>query len=77
MDWKPTASPNALKARANLYQQIRLFFAEQNVLEVDTPLLGNATITDPYIESLSVEQQQFLQTSPRILHEATACCRLG
>ena len=49
---------------------MRQFFADRDVLEVETPLLCSAGITDPAIEPLLVErgtslhQSRFLQTSP-------------
>ena len=49
---------------------IRQFFAERNVLEVETPLLGSAGVTDPAIEPLivaagaSLGGPRYLQTSP-------------
>jgi len=56
-----------LKKRAAILQKIRDFFCKRNVLEIETPLLRQATVTDPYIDSIpaSVNQQtHFLQTSP-------------
>jgi len=50
--------------RARLYQQLRDFFQRRHVLEVETPLLGQAASTDVHLASLSVGHQQFLQTSP-------------
>ncbi len=70
MSWKPGASTEALHARAALLRAIRAFFLQRNILEVDTPLLGCAGITDPAIEPLIVEKgvsltgPRFLQTSP-------------
>ena len=66
-DWRPTASINHLKARAELNQTIRHFFAKRDVLEVETPLLGLAATIDPFIESFAADEQQqklYLQTSP-------------
>ena len=56
--------------RAALLGKIRQFFLARSVLEVDTPLLCSAGITDPSIEPLVVEQgaslssPRYLQTSP-------------
>ena len=72
-NWKPTASQKNLQLRAQLYAKIRAFFAERNVLEVETPLLCQHTVTDPHIESFAVPiytstpthtDTYFLQTSP-------------
>src|SRR5438046_2904498 len=61
--WQPTAKLPALQARAQMYDQIRRFFAERRVLEVETPLLCARSITDPYIQPFTV-QDKYLQTSP-------------
>lgn len=67
MNWQPTASIQALKARAGLYQQLRAFFHARGVLEVETPALSQAGNTDPNIASFSVNTPQglrYLHTSP-------------
>ena len=61
--WQPTASLTALRARARLLQQLRQFFAQRDVLEVETPLLCQATVTDRFIQSMMVGGR-YLQTSP-------------
>jgi len=68
-EWEPTASPAALRLRALLLTRARGFFAERGVLEVETPLLGASTATDPHIESLRTSvggSPRFLQTSPEL-----------
>ena len=77
MSWQPTASLQALKARADLYQQIRLFFAERNVLEVETPLLAQASVTDPYIESVPANGDKFLQPSPEYFMKRLLAAGVG
>jgi len=68
--WQPSAELETLRARAQLLGRIRNFFAGREFLEVETPLLCNAGITDPAIEPLMVEQgaslvrPRYLQTSP-------------
>ena len=42
-----------MRLRARLYALIREFFAERNVLEVETPILSAAANTEPNIESFS------------------------
>ena len=67
-DWRPTAPLDNIKARAELNAQIRAFFAERNVVEVETPLLSRETTTDVHLHSFAVPQadgsQRYLQTSP-------------
>ena len=50
--WQPTAPLETLRLRAELLARIRGFFETRGVLEVETPVLGHATVTDPYIESI-------------------------
>jgi len=66
VDWRPSASADTLVIRARLLQRIRAFFQAREVLEVDTPLLSRATVTDPHIESFVVQESQ--QGMPRYLH---------
>ena len=67
-DWHPGVSRDVLRVRAALLAQLRAFFAERSVYEVDTPVLGAFGVTDPHIECLTVERPRqpprFLQSSP-------------
>lgn len=69
-----------LRARAALLARIRAFFAARDVLEVETPLLCAAGITDPSIEPLLVErgislkQARYLQTSPEYAMKRLLAC---
>jgi len=71
--WQPTASIETLRQRAQIINRIRTFFVERGVLEVETPLLSHATVTDPHIMSIAApfkemgsakEEVCYLQTSP-------------
>ncbi len=62
-DWRPSASRDALEARAALLAEIRGFFAERRVLEVETPLLAQAPVTDPRTRVFQ-SHGRYLQTSP-------------
>ena len=69
--FQPTCSIAALQARATLYQKIRQFFAERQVMEVETPTLSQAGATDLHLASIPVQRRihgklstQYLQTSP-------------
>jgi elongation factor P--(R)-beta-lysine ligase len=69
-DWRPGASLARLRQRARLLAGIRAFFADRNVLEVDTPQLVNHAVTDVNIHSAEVrwpgadERPRYLHTSP-------------
>lgn len=72
-NWQPTASIENLKQRAMVIQKIRCFFAERQVVEVETPALSAATVTDPHLQSIPAEFKEegaqhtktlYLQTSP-------------
>lgn len=63
----PSATSEVLAFRADIIASIRRFFYKRKVLEVETPLLSSATVSDPYIHSLAVTHQRgkwYLQTSP-------------
>lgn len=75
VDWRPTASREMLALRAALLARARAFFAGRGVLEVDTPIVVNAPVTDVHIHSARVMLQAddparpawppcFLHTSP-------------
>ena len=53
-----------LRLRAQALEAIRGFFATRDVVEVQTPVLAPATVTDPDVESIAVPGYGFLQTSP-------------
>jgi len=62
--WKPTASLEALRLRADFLSVIRRFFAERGVLEVETPILSHHGTTDPHIDSIRSEHGLWLHSSP-------------
>lgn len=53
-DWRPTATRERLAQRAVALRQVREFFAERGVLEVDTPVVVKAPVTDVHIHSAEV-----------------------
>ena len=63
-DWRLSARIEHLKQRAELLAQARAFFAERNVIEVQTPVLAKHTVTEPDVQSIEVPGYGYLQTSP-------------
>ncbi len=67
--WRPTASPEMLRRRAEALHAAREFFRARNVLEVETPALVNAPVSDVNLASARValaglETPLYLHTSP-------------
>lgn len=64
--WQPSASFAHLQQRAALLRRIRDYFYRAAVLEVDTPLLAPAPVTDPHIDAIAAGSagEGYLQTSP-------------
>ena len=67
-DWRPSASLAVLRHRARMLAAARACFSEAGVLEVETPLLSRAAVTDVHLESVpadvSGQGRMFLHTSP-------------
>ena len=55
MTWRPTATAATLQLRAAMLRSARAFFEARGVLEVETPILSAAGVSDPQIESLSTQ----------------------
>jgi len=79
MNWLPSASLQQLQKRAKIIQTIRHFFIERGLLEVETPTLSQAGVTDVHLfcfktlfigPQISIHKQDpagvplYLQTSP-------------
>lgn len=67
MSWQPGATPDRLRARSELLRRVRGFLEARGVMEVDTPVLGRHSVSEPAIDSIRAESpgfEGFLQTSP-------------
>jgi len=75
--WRPTASWDMLRRRAELLAQLRAFFVTRGFLEVETPLLSQDTVVDRHLDPFAViapgaqahadqskAKPRWLQTSP-------------
>lgn len=86
-DWQPGAPLGNLRRRAQIIDGIRRFFAERQVLEVETPTLSSAAVSDPHLfpfatdyvpEGGGAAQALYLHTSPeypmkRLLAAGSGC----
>lgn len=70
--WRPSCSIKALKERAAMVASIREFFRLRNVIEVDTPGLSLAAVTDPHLDSLSCQYRLSGDSQPRSLYLQTS-----
>jgi lysyl-tRNA synthetase class 2 len=65
--WRPTASIGTLEVRAGMLRAAREYFAATRALEVETPTLSAAAVTDVHIASVearAVRRTRYLHTSP-------------
>ena len=68
-DWRPTATNDALRRRARALRASREFFFARQVMEVETPALVNAPVSDVNLGSVRAQMSgsdipMFLHTSP-------------
>ena len=78
--WRPGANFDALRLRAAMLRAVRDYFARTGALEVETPSLVRAAVTDVHLESLRVVDDSaaettvgFLQTSPEYAMKRLLC----
>ena len=64
LQWQPSASISTLRQRAQLLTDLRNFFQQRQVLEVETPVLSQYPVCDANIAVMQTQQQRYLQTSP-------------
>ncbi len=82
-NWKTMCSLATLKQRAFLMSEIRKFFVDQGVLEVETPILSSAGNTDVNIESFTSQainsdfEGCYLRTSPEFPLKRLLCSDMG
>ncbi len=67
MTWKPAAPIATLEVRASMLRAAREYFTATRALEVETPTLSAAGVTDVHLASVAataVDRPRYLHTSP-------------
>jgi len=85
MSWQTTLRWQDARKRAKVLQQIRSFFVGRNVVEVETPLLSQGTITDLHLDAFTTRYDYlcdgaatlYLQTSPEFAMKRLLACGYG
>jgi lysyl-tRNA synthetase class 2 len=86
MSWQPSATIDTLIKRAVFIARIREFFSCKQVLEVETPALSAASVTDVNLHAFVTEfnsplsphsQDLYLQTSPEYAMKRLLCAGSG
>lgn len=84
--WQPSAPIENLHKRAQILAQIRQYFADESVLEVDAAVLSQCAVSDPFIDSLQVNfrghphaevEPCYLQTSPEYAMKRLLAAGMG
>ncbi|NRA60134.1 MAG: elongation factor P--(R)-beta-lysine ligase [Psychrobium sp.] len=86
MNWQPSADIATLQQRAKILAKIRQFFTAKQVMEVDTPAMSQATVTDVHLHTFNTTfvgpgfahgQALYLQTSPEFHMKRLLCAGSG
>ncbi|GAA0300690.1 elongation factor P--(R)-beta-lysine ligase [Psychrosphaera haliotis] len=84
--WQPSSNIETLKQRAAFISDIRHFFASRHVVEVETPLLSQGTVTDVHLDAFDTNFEHdtsgenktlYLQTSPEFAMKRLLCAGSG
>lgn len=79
--WQPSAALDTLRLRAGMLARARAYFAAEGVVEVETPLLSRAAVTDVHLESVPAAVAgigpMFLHTSPEYAMKRLLAAGLG
>lgn len=79
MSWRPACSVETARRRAAMLARARAFFAARDVLEVETPAMSPAAVSDTHLESIEAHlvldpgNPQYLRTSPEFAMKRLLC----
>lgn len=71
-EWKPTATIQNLLRRAKIIADIRQFFADRGLLEVETPVLSEYSVTDVHLSTFHTEFLSPFESQAKTLHLMTS-----
>lgn len=72
IEWQPTASIQTLLKRAEIMADIRQFFTDRGVLEVETPVLSEFSVTDIHLSTFHTEFLSPFANQAKRLHLMTS-----
>ncbi|OOR98346.1 elongation factor P lysine(34) lysyltransferase [Haemophilus paracuniculus] len=72
IEWQPTASIQTLLERAAIMADIRQFFTDRGVLEVETPVLSEFSVTDIHLSTFHTEFLSPFANQAKRLHLMTS-----
>ncbi|WP_301098228.1 elongation factor P--(R)-beta-lysine ligase [Otariodibacter sp.] len=70
--WKPTASIPTLLKRSKIIYDIRKFFTDRGLLEVDTPTMSEFSVTDVHLSTFSTQFLSPFDSKAKTLHLITS-----
>lgn len=80
-DWRPSASLATLRSRAVMLAAARRYFERDGVLEVETPLLSSAAVSDLHLASIPAPVAglgpMYLHTSPEYAMKRLLAAGIG
>ncbi|OBW95948.1 elongation factor P--(R)-beta-lysine ligase [Gallibacterium salpingitidis] len=71
-NWKSTSSIQNLLKRAKIISDIRQFFVDRGLLEVETPILSAFSVTDVHLATFQTEFTPPFGPNPQTLHLITS-----
>lgn len=72
IDWKPTTSIPHLIQRSKIIAELRKFFTDRGVLEVETPILSEFSVTDIHLSTFSTQYLSPFENQEKTLYLITS-----